>query len=179
LFAEVTHYGLRTEHPLRLTVENGVEIRFRHIQKSAPFLQTCVIDQDIDLAETPDSLLDELLAIGNLADIRLKCCARGALSQTVIRSTTSSAPAYLADSRSPHRASHARRSAMRGQSLGRRRLRRLLSPSADFATLLLTVLILWKGTLLNFRVLLNSSGDRDFRTQINVLNCIQQLNPFL
>jgi hypothetical protein len=70
---EMTHYGLRyKEHPFEVDIENGVEIRFRHVPEIRPLLQTRIIDQDIDLAETPDSLLDELLAIGNLADIRLK-----------------------------------------------------------------------------------------------------------
>ena len=55
-------------------IENGVEIRFRHVPEIRAFLQTCVIDQDIDLAEAPDSVLDELLAIGDLADVRLKGC---------------------------------------------------------------------------------------------------------
>ena len=72
---EVTHYGLRyKEHPFEVDVENGVEIRFRHVPEIRAFLQPRVIDQDIDLAEAPNSLLYKLLAIGNLADIRLKGC---------------------------------------------------------------------------------------------------------
>src|SRR6266853_992337 len=70
---KMTHDGLRYEkHALQVDVENGVEIGFRHIPEVRPFLQTRVIDQDIDLAEAGDSLLDESLAVGNLSDIRLK-----------------------------------------------------------------------------------------------------------
>jgi len=72
-FPEVTHYCLRyKEHALQVDIENGVEIRFRYIPEIRPLLQTRVIDQDIDLAEAGDSILDELLAIRNSADIRLK-----------------------------------------------------------------------------------------------------------
>ena len=73
LLPKVTHHGLRyKKHPFEVDIENGVEIRFRHIPEIRPLLQTRVIDQDIDLAEAGDSLLDELLAIRNFADIRLK-----------------------------------------------------------------------------------------------------------
>ena len=77
LLAKVTDYRLRyKKHPFEVDIENGVEIGFRHIPEIRPLLQTRVIDQDIDLAEAGDSLLDELLAIRNSADIRLK--GRGA-----------------------------------------------------------------------------------------------------
>src|SRR4029077_1153256 len=76
-FPEVTHYCLRhKKHALQVDIENGVEIRFRHIPEIRPLLQARVIDQDVDPAEAGDSLLDELLAIRDSADIRLK--GRGA-----------------------------------------------------------------------------------------------------
>jgi hypothetical protein len=60
------------EHPFEVDVQNGVEIRFGHIPEVRSFLQTCVVDEDIDLSERRDGLFDESLSVRDLSDIGLK-----------------------------------------------------------------------------------------------------------
>src|ERR1700756_4028631 len=74
---EVTHDRLGYEkHAFQVDVQNGVEIRFRHVPEVGAFLKAGVVDEDIDLAEARDGLCDESLAVGNITDVRLK--GRGA-----------------------------------------------------------------------------------------------------
>ena len=70
--SQVTHHCLRyKEHTFQIDVENGVEIRFRHVPEVRPLLQTCVVDEDVDFSKNRDSLLDESLAVGDLSDVSL------------------------------------------------------------------------------------------------------------
>src|SRR5260370_20230290 len=69
----MAHHCLRDKkHSLQVDVQSGVEIFFRHVPKVRSFLQTRVVDEDIDLSKSRDGLFDESLSVRNLSDIGLK-----------------------------------------------------------------------------------------------------------
>jgi hypothetical protein len=70
---EVMHNCLRCKkHALQVDIQNGVEILFRYIPEVRPFLETRVVDEDVDPSKSRDGLLDEPLAVGDLSDVSLK-----------------------------------------------------------------------------------------------------------
>src|SRR5258707_9250645 len=69
----MAHHRLRDKkHSLQVDVQNGVEIFFRHIPEVRSFLQTRIVDEDIDLSKSRDGLFDESLAVSDPSDIGLK-----------------------------------------------------------------------------------------------------------
>src|SRR6266481_2264312 len=70
---KMANHGLRDKkHSLQVDVQDGVEVFFRHIPEVRSFLQTRVIDEDIDLSKSRDGLFDESLSVRDLSDIGLK-----------------------------------------------------------------------------------------------------------
>jgi len=69
---QLTHHCLcYKKHSLQVDIENRVEIRLRHVPEVRPFLQTRVVDENVDFSKNRDGLLDESLAVGNLSDVSL------------------------------------------------------------------------------------------------------------
>src|SRR5216684_3301260 len=60
------------KHSLQVDIQNGVKILFCHVPKVRSFLQTRVVDEDIDLSKSRDGLFDESLPVRDLSDIGLK-----------------------------------------------------------------------------------------------------------
>src|SRR5579859_2312661 len=69
----MAHHRLRNKkHSLQVDIQNGVKILFRYVPKVRPFLQTRVVNKDVDLSKSRDDLFDESLSVGDLSDIGLK-----------------------------------------------------------------------------------------------------------
>src|SRR6266436_4268279 len=70
---EMAHHRLRDKkHSLQIDVQNGVEIFFRHVPKVRSFLQTRVVDKNVDLSKSRDGLFNESLSVRDLSDIGLE-----------------------------------------------------------------------------------------------------------
>src|SRR5260370_15305455 len=69
----MAYHRLRDKkHSLQVDVQNGVKIFFRHVPEVRSFLQTCVVDKNVDLSESRDGLFNESLSVRNFSDIGLK-----------------------------------------------------------------------------------------------------------
>src|SRR5258708_7549023 len=69
----MAYHRLRDKNlSLQFDVQNGVKIFFRYVPEVRSFLQTCVVDQDVDFSESRDGLFNESLPVRDLSDIGLK-----------------------------------------------------------------------------------------------------------
>ena len=89
---EMTHHRLRYEkHALQIDVENSVEILFRHVPEVRAFLESRVVDEDVDLPESsPQSPSMNLWPSETFPMSAWNAAARRFLE--MIPATTSSAP---------------------------------------------------------------------------------------